>query len=321
MKIGLLGFASAAAVAAGGFWCAASAAGSPAAEQERPAFEAGGYATLDYNNSDETLDVGEAGICAKINSGDEVTALVEVKGRHRLDSLWIDQALVSYRPRTFPLEVIFGQQTFSYGLLTRRLISYPYLYEMVDLRKPGLVVNGSMDGLGGGLGFTILSYDPGMGLPRVNLYTALANLDVQLPAKSLARLSTKINTDTIGLDVAGYQNFWNLVLDYEAFSTLKTPDDTLKFSGFCAGLFWHVTDNFGLGLRGDGAYHDNFKTLDLSRISGGIVLDIKDGFYCAFEFGHVMPREGEASDEIAVELGLVRKMALPGFQRRSLVQR
>ena len=93
---------------------------------------------------------------AKVNISDEVVASVVIKTWGKLDSLWVDQALASFRPAYTPVEFLFGQQTLNYGLLTTRTITFQLIYDNVDIRKPALAVNGTRGIFTGGAGFTVL---------------------------------------------------------------------------------------------------------------------------------------------------------------------
>jgi hypothetical protein len=302
--------------------CLAGTAPSPAAE-EREAMELGGYVTVDYRSDlgdfgAASLDIGEVDLGANVNISSETVASVVIKTWSRLDSLWIDQALVSYKPAGIPMELLFGQQTMSHGLLTTRLISDPSILDMVELVKPGVVLSGTLDRFTGGLGFIMLSPDRGIGFTPENLYSTVVNIDASLPGESLLRLSSLVNNGQADLDLAGTVNAWKLALDFEGFTTLETPD-SLKRSGFYAGTLFDATERLGLAVRADGVSNDNFEDMDL-RVAGGITLSIKDGIFVALEGGRLMPAGGDASNEIALEVGLEQTIKLPGFQRKTLTR-
>jgi hypothetical protein len=259
---------------------------------------------------------------AKVNISDEVVASVTIKTWSKLDSLWIDQALVSYKPHQAPMEFLFGQQTFNYGLLTTRMISFPSIYDSVDLRKPGLVLNGTMDAFTGGMGIMVLpfaEYSPVTTSTDTSyVYSSVVNLDLALPNESIIRLSSFINKRTIKLDLAGEVYVSKFAFDFEGLATVKTSDaDTIRTSGFYAGAQMQVTGRFALAVRGDGLSLDNFSTID-ERVALGATFTIKDGIYCAVEVAHLMPAVGDASNELAIEFGLEQKIKLPGFQRKTL---
>jgi hypothetical protein len=315
-----LRFAAAAMLAAGA-WCFGAEKDSTVKE-EKPAMELGGNVLVDYMSdmsdlSDPTLQIGQVELGARINISEEVVASVLIKTWSKLDSLWIDQALVSYKPGQLPIELLFGQQTFNNGLLTTRLISFPAIYDMVDFRKPGIILNGSLKDFTCGFGMTVLQNDTTGGTDLKNLYSGVFNIDAALPGDGILRLSSVSNTEKTDFDLCGTINYRNLAFDFEGLMRLRSLDELINPSGFYAGALWNITERLGCAARVDGSSDDNFKEMTL-QYTGGLTLAIKDGIYCSVEFSHVVPNEGEASDQIALELGLLQKIQLPGFQRKSL---
>jgi hypothetical protein len=299
-----------------------SAACTTVVEHEKPAMELGGFLTTDFQSpldrvSGSTLSIGEVDLGAKVNISDEVVASVVVKSWNKLDSLWIDQALASFKPSGIPVEFIFGQQTLSFGLVTTRLISFPLIYNDVDLRRPSLVVNGSKGIFTVGLGLTYLERTFGPETEKERLYDAVITVDAALPNESNARLSSRINKDEAQMDIAGTANAGRITLDVECLASLMSKSDSIKPSGFYAGLLWNITEKMGLAVRFDGCSGNEFKEMN-DRIGGGFSCKIKDGIYGACELSRSFPNEGAPSNQIAFELGLQQKIELPGFQRKTL---
>ena len=292
--------------------------------------ELGGYVTVIYGSPLDSakpwLQIGEVDLGANVNISEEVVASVVLKTWSRLDSIWIDQALVSYKPGGVPVELLFGQQTFDHGLLTTRLITNPLILDSLraELKMPGAIVNGTWGICSGGLGLAVLAGNPTAPAGLQNVYSSVVNLDIALPNESTARLSSFINKNDIDLDLATNFNFWKLVFDLEGIMSAKSTSEQVgvtpaKPSGFYAGALLNVTNRLGLALRADGISWDNFKEMEL-RYAGGVVVGIKDGIFCAVELAHMAPQVGAGSNEIQVELGLERKIQLPGFQRKTLTQ-
>jgi hypothetical protein len=259
-----------------------------------------------------------------VNISEEVVASILVMAEERLDSLWIDQAMVSYKPRAAPLELLFGQQTMSHGLLTTRMISDPLILENIEnmeLIRPSIVVSGAMDRFTGGLGFTLLSRTPGLGLDPEGLYSAVVNVDAALPSESMLRLSSLANEEYMDVDLAGTVNYWKLAFDFEGVLNVMSPEDSVKPSGFYAGVLYDMLDRLSVALRvdGQGASDAVFKDMDM-RYAGGLTVKIKDGIFCALELSHLVPVEGDAYDEVAFEIGLEQTIQLPGFQRKTLTR-
>jgi len=309
-------------------WCFAAETDS-SAKEEKPAMELGGYVTVDYgkelaDNAEPFFGIGEVDLSANVNISPEVVASITVKTYDRLDSMWIDQAMVAWTPPAVPIEFLFGQQTMNHGLLTTRLISDPLLLDDVEVIQPSAIVNGTMDMFKGGFGFTVLRHidaDPSTFTEdTTSLYSALVNIDATLFNESLLRFSTLANSNAIDLDLAGTINYRKLAFDFEAMAT-ATSEDSLRPSGFYAGLMWDITDRFAVALRGDGlSLSDSpFKDMDL-RLAGGLTIKIKDGIFCALEVSHSEPIEGEASNAIAMQVGLEQTIQLPGFQRKTLTR-
>lgn len=292
------------------------------AREEKPAIELGGYVTVDFLSdmndfSNPTLRIGEVDLGANVNISDEVVASVLIKTWSRLDSLWIDQALVSYTPRFLPLEFLFGQQRFNHGLLTTRLIGDPLLLDAVELIKPGVILNGTLGLFTGGLGVTTFQRTEEGSDPE-NRFSGIVNIDAALPNESIARISSSINESSADMDLAGIITFRKLSIDVEGLFTISTAD-SLKPSGFYAGASYTVTDRVGLAARADGISEDTFKELEL-RYAGGMTVKIKDGIFFAVELSRMKPAGHEAYNEIAFETGLERTIQLPGFQRKTLTK-
>jgi hypothetical protein len=294
----------------------------PEAKEEKPAMELGGNVLVDYMSdmsdfSDPTLQIGQVELGAKINISEEVIASVLIKTWSKLDSLWIDQALVSYKPGQLPVELLFGQQTFNHGLLTTRLISFPAIYDKVDFRKPGLILNGTLKEFTGGFGMTVLQNDTTGGVDLKNLYSGVFNIDAALPTDGIIRLSSVFNEEKTDIDLCGTINYWNLSFDFEGLMRARSLADSINPSGFYTGVLWNITERLGCAARIDGSSNNNFAEMEL-QYTGGMTFAIKDGIYCSLEFSHYVPHEGDASDQIAFEIGLLQKIQLPGFQRKSL---
>jgi hypothetical protein len=299
------------------------------AEEEKPAIELGGYVTVDYGSDmsdfkNPSFGIGEVDLGANVNISDEVIASILVMAEERLDSLWIDQAMVSYKPKSAPLELLFGQQTMSHGLLTTRMISDPLILENIEtmeLIKPSIVISGTMNRFTGGLGLTLFSRDNGPDLDPDGLYSAVVNLDAALPNESLLRLSSLANEEYVDVDLAGTINYWKLAFDFESIVNVKSSDDSARPSGFYASMLYDVVDPVSVALRVDGQAASDavFKDMEM-RYAGGVTVKIKDGIFCALELSRLVNVEGDAYDEIAFEIGLEQTIQLPGFQRKTLTR-
>jgi hypothetical protein len=293
---------------------------------EKPAMELGGYVTVDYETPLDdflrpSLKIGEVDLGANVNISSAIVASVLIKTWDRLDSLWIDQALVSYYAPQQPFEFLFGQQTMNHGLLTTRLISDPSILDNVELKKPSLIVNGHGRTISGGLGMAVISRDRGYYLDPEQLYAWVVNVDQSLPNESMVRLSSLACSDQIDLDIAGLINVRKFTIDIEGLMTFKAPADTLKTAGFYAGVRWNATEQFGVALRTDGLSRDNFRNTAM-RYAGGADFRMKDGIFFAVEISREVPvaGQGEPFGALAFEVGLERKIQLPGFQRKTLTR-
>ncbi len=300
----------------------ARSGGAPCAAAEKPAMELGGFLTADFQSplddfSGSTLSIGEVDLGAKVNISEEVVASVVVKSWNKLDSLWIDQALASFKPTGTPVEFLFGQQTLSFGLLTTRLISFPLIYDDVDLRRPSLVFNASKGAVTAGLGLTYLERPSGPDVETRRRYNAVVTVDARLPNESTARLSSRIAKDDAEINLAATANTGRFTVDAECLATIASESDASRASGFYAGVQWNPTDNMGLAVRIDGRSPNDFFGMD-NRFGAGFSYKIKDGIYCACEVARDFPNEGAPSNRIAFELGLQQKIELPGFQRKTL---
>jgi hypothetical protein len=204
------------------------------------------------------------------------------------------------------------------------MISDPEIYDLVDFREPGLILNGATELLTGGLGFTVLRQIDSLPVgPFVDpfydtlmLYTSIVNVDLNLPNESIVRLSSLINQKNIGLDFAANINAGKISLDAELFSTVKSLDSA-KPSGGYLGLLCQVTDRFGIAARADALAADGLTKMGM-RYGLGATFDIKDGIFFSIEYGRLVPYKETVSNEIGFEFGLERRISLPGFQRKNL---
>jgi hypothetical protein len=298
------------------------------AKEEKPAMELGGLVTIDYGTTIEkdaqpSLSLGIVDLGAKVNLRDNVVASILIRAMEKLDSLWIDQAFVSYKPGDGDLEILFGQHTLQHGILTSRMISWPMIvndslehYDAVNVKTPALTLNYALGKFVPGLAFTVLQGKPAADSSDRWLYSGAANVDFLPNDESLVRLSTLFNQDFIDIDLGVSLAFGNLMIDAEGYGRFDDYS-TGAGSGYYAGIAYTLADRYTLALRHDADSPELFTSMSM-RFAGAVVVDITDGIYAAAEFGHVMPSVGKAYQEVMVEIGLEQTIKLPGFQRKML---
>ncbi len=98
--------------------------------------ELGGVFTLDFNRHVSELDnpylqMGKAELGANLGLSKELKATVLLHTEGDLKVLSITQAAATLNPEGAPWEMVFGQHTFNYSLLTTRLISDPNIVNEV----------------------------------------------------------------------------------------------------------------------------------------------------------------------------------------------
>jgi hypothetical protein len=295
---------------------------------EKPIMECGGLVAVDYAAPADSfghrdLHIGKIELQANVNVGEELVAAILLKAENRLDSLWIEQAMVSYKPAKIPaMELLFGQLTFNHGVLATRLISDPLISDEVELIKPGAVLNYSAGKFKPGIGLTtirIASEDTNTHtVNESNGFAAVVNIDYNFNDESMIRLSSLMDSAMIDADLAASAVYREFALDAEIYSRFDGWGET-GVSGFFAALSYELAERLSLGIRYDGFSEESFKDLT-HRLGLGAKLEISHGAFCAIEFGHIKPPNEKAYQEIAAQLGLESTIKLPGFQRKTLTR-
>jgi hypothetical protein len=292
-------------------------------KEEKPAMELGGYITLDYDAKADSLESGKmflrwVQLGANVNISEEVIGSVVILVAKKLDSLTIYQADASYMPAGTPWQFLFGQQIFNHGLLTTRLISDPLIINDAMLIYPGLTAIYSAENFKPSLAFAVLDYQDSSYTASKSNYAAILGLDFSLPSESLIRLSALLSQELSDIDLALTYTMWKLAIDAEIYSQFKGVYDA-KMSGYYAGIRYDAADRVHFALRNDGLSSNAFKEMEM-RYAGGVVIDIRDGVFLAVELSHVKPYSEPAYQQIQVQIGLQQKLALPGFQRKTLTR-
>jgi hypothetical protein len=294
-----------------------------ACKEERPAMELGGYVTLDYEAMADSLSNGKAflrwvQLGANVNISEEVVASIVILVARKLDSLTIYQADASYSPAGTPWQILFGQQIFNHGLLSTRLISDPLIIDDAMLIYPGLSAIYTAGNFKPSLAFAVLDYQDTAYAAGTSNYAAVLGLDYALPSESLVRLSALLSQELSDIDLALTYNVWKLAIDAEVYTQFKGVYGS-RMSGYFAGVQYNAGDNVHLAVRNDGLSSNAFREMEM-RYAGGVVLDIKDGIFLALELSHVKPYGETAYQKVQVQIGLQQKLALQGFQRKTLTR-
>jgi hypothetical protein len=288
---------------------------------EKPAIELGGIVTLDYwadaaelNKPELTLGLVELG--ANVFVSDEVTATVVISAWNKLDSIWIDQAMASWKPAGRPFEFFAGQHTLYHGLGTTRLINFPDIYYSAILKKPAVTALYKAKSLSFGLSPTVLDFN--FDSIRTTAYACVVHGEVALPNESVIRLASLVSEELIDVDLASGVTVGPLSFDVEALAHWGLSDNVSDESGYYAGIAWTPFDRLTLAVRNDG-FSEGIFTDMTQRFTGGLTLTIKDDIFCAFEYSYVKPKDADPGQQIALEVGLASSLKLPGFRPKSLV--
>jgi hypothetical protein len=291
------------------------------APDEKPAIELGGIVTLDYWADAAALDkpeltLGLVELGANVFVSDEVTATVVISAWNKLDSIWIDQAMASWKPAGVPFEFFAGQHTLYHGLGTTRLINFPDIYNAAIMKKPAITALYRAKSVCVGLAPTVLSFD--FDSIRTTAYACVVHGEVALPNESVIRLASLLSKDMVDVDLASGVTVGPLSFDVEALAHWGLTDNVSDESGYYAGIAWSPFDRLTLAVRNDGFSEGIFADMT-QRFTGGLTLTIKDDIFCAFEYSYVKPKAADPGQQIALEVGLASSLKLPGFRPKSLV--
>ena len=300
-------------------------------KEEKEAMEIGGSITVDAfidpsAANESALEIGTVDLSANVNVAQKVVASITVSADDNLSRLFVDQALVAWQIGT-TWQLLFGQQTYRHGLLSTHLISDPVITGAVELVGPGVDAAATVGPLTAGLGLTYLTeQELGFRLTQDSTITidtmrssgfrGLAHIDLALLDESVARLSVSHATGMVDLSVGTGLVFGNLSVDLELWTMLS---EAPREAGWYVGAAYAIGDHLELALRYDGVSPDQFERID-HRVGGGATISFVHGIFAAVEYAHLVPAQGEASDEIALQLGLESTIKLPGYQRRTLIR-
>lgn len=297
----------------------AEEAASDSAAGEKPVMDIGGMVTVDLyapveEVADPVLEVGTVELGANVYIDPELTATVVLLAEGDMAAISIDQAMATRTFGNLPLTVYFGQHYFSHGLLTTRLISDPALIDMVEMGGAGLTaLVGLNDQLSLGAAFTVVP------VLEERDYACVLNADLVPMENSLIRLSGLASENLGDADLAVNVALGPLLLDVESFYRFRSPGEEAKAAGYYAGAAFEAPFSLTPAVRYDAVSWDGFRDFDV-RLAAGVTRSFSHGIFAALELANVSPFEGDAYQEIAVQVGLQSTIELPGFQRKTLTR-
>ncbi len=309
---------------------------------EEEAMELGGIVTVDATApvsaiSDATMEIGTVELSAVVNVAQGVTASITVLAESDLTAIAIDGAVVEWAPTSRLLTVVFGQQTYNFGLLTTQMISDPLIIDNVETAGPGLTASVTHRNVSGGIA---VLYEPVEGTMEIThkhntegaaVYDTtesgdegqkfIGNLycDYSFTDAAMARVSLLGNSDELGVDVGfGYAGE-ALAVDAEFYINARSEAES-RPAGWFTGLAWNFGELISTAVRYDALSENAFDNIS-QRIGGGVTLHMPHGIFLAMEYGHTFIPDADSEGEVALQLGLESTLKLPGFQRRTLTKK
>jgi hypothetical protein len=269
----------------------------------------------DWENTPAQLGSVELSANVHVDSNMEgsITLLSEAEpGKSEPGTIVVDQAVGQWTLSQG--QIVFGQQSFNFGLLSTRTISDPLILDLGDFSRAGvtgLLNRGSMTY---GLGLTsveTLSNDSGA-TPTSDPCLVL-NADFA-PEGQMMRLAIQASRARQAIDGAINFSQADFFLDLEALWRWKDEDDIAK-GGFSAGIAWQFSPIFQPAIRWD-AVGDEEDIMISQAFTAGITISPVEHIFGAGEVS--WDQDGEAS--FAVQMGLQTTLKLPGFQRKTLTR-
>jgi len=314
----------------------------PEAIDEKEAIELGGVVTVDASTptsafKDATMEIGTVELSAIVNVAEEVTASITVLAESDLTTLSIDGAVVEWVPSSHPVSIVFGQQTYNFGLLTTQMISDPLITDMVETAGPGVTASAVYKNFRSGAAVLyqpvdevvtishlhtaegIALYDTSSTVDEKQHFIGNLYLDYTFTDASTGRFSLLGNRERMEIDAGfGYAGEM-LAVDAELYMTAY-GDDENQPAGWFTGCAWNIGERVTTALRYD-ALSENLLENMAHRVGGGVTLHMSNGIFLAFEYGQTFTVNADSEGEVALQLGLESTLKLPGFQRKTLTKK
>ncbi len=309
-------------------------------EPEHSVMELGGVVTIDYGGDmsemkDIEAKVGTVELSANVSVAPNILASITLLSGGDLSSIVIDAAIVEWKLQNTPAVILFGQQNLGHGLMSTHLISDPLVKGVAPgFGGPSISLNidhgliAPFAGLGmfpGGSSTQHTVTVDSIGTTEVTETETSAKghyrglLGFNLTPTDIFTLRTSISLGTEYQDavLGGELSIGIVVVDLEGY--YQFSEGAEANSGVYTGAAVNVSDMVAIATRYDMATENQFEDVT-SRIGTGVTISFDHGIFCAAEYGYLIPSEGDAVNEIGLQIGLKSSLKLPGFRRKTLKQ-
>jgi len=285
-----------------------------AEEEEKEAMEIGGLLTVDganrfskWENTEAQLGLVE--LSAKVHVEKNMEGAITLVSEGDPTEIGIDQAVGQWTLGAS--QIVFGQQYFSFGLLTTRLISDPAVLDRVEFSQAGVTGLRNLGPWTFGLGLTSLA--TGDELDPEHNPCLIGHVDFA-PGENLLRLSSLASKERVGVDAAANLAWKGFYFDLEGAWRFR-DDDGLAKGGGLAGLAYGFNRYLDMGFRWD-FLSDADHPLQYQKIAGGLTVNLEEHVFGAGEIAW----DEDGVWTFALQMGLRSELKLPGFQRKTLVK-
>lgn len=309
--------------------------------EQKAAIELGGVVSLDYSTDpktieDGTIELGTVKLSANVPITDGLLASITLKAKENLSKVAVAEALVEWTLAKEKLTLIMGQHTYNHGLLSTHLISDPAILDFVETASPGFsgMINLKKICPSFAIGFehveeeshdslyingSVIEKKSVIDTPEDMKVFGVFALDIPYLEECAARISTHVRDDYSDISVGTEIVAKDLTIDLETAIRLSS-DDSYKSSGYYLGIAYAFHEVFEAAIRYDGISESYYEAID-HRIGIGGTFNIFHGIFAALEYGHSFMNDGSDEGELAIQVGLESKLKLPGFRRKTLLEK
>ncbi len=309
--------------------------------EQKEAIELGGAVSLDFSADPKSIDegiieLGTVKLSANVPITDGLLASITLKARENLSSVAVDEALVEWTLAKEKLTLIMGQHAYNHGLLSTHLISDPAILDFVETASPGFtgMINLNKICPSFAIGFEKVdaeSHDSlflnGSVIEKVTIEDSPEDMkvfgvfaiDIPYLEECNARISTHIRDEFSDIAIGTEIIAKKFTIDLETAIRLSSDDEN-KTSGYYVGIAYAFHEIFETALRYDGISEGYYEAVD-HRIGIGGTFDIFHGIFASIEYGHSFMNNGDDEGELAIQVGLESTLKLPGFRRKTLLEK
>lgn len=309
--------------------------------EEKAAIELGGAVSLDFvadpkSISEGTVELGTVKLSANVPIIDGLLASITLKATDKLSNVAVDEALVEWTLAKEKLTLIMGQHGFNHGLLSTHLISDPLVLDFVETGGPGLTGTINLEKISPSfaIGFahedavthdsmyiegTEIKKETIEDSPEDMKVFGVFTIDIPYLEECGARISTHVRDGFSDIAIGTEIIAKKLTVDLETAIRLSSSEEN-RMSGYYVGIAYAFHDVFEAAIRYDGLSEGYYDEID-HRVGVGGTFNIFHGIFAALEYGHSFMNDGTDEGELTVQVGLESTLKLPGFRRKTLLEK